>query len=147
MGDIRVAPTVSRIDAALIAYPDYDDSVTPATLTGGTIDLCASPDDNPLNHYRACASDGSRHRQLVINGHLVAQRVYLNRLNETLKNRLNPQPAYPLGREPVLANFDTTRASEIVILNPTHHFITPAASVFDDWIKRPQALFDIPAGL
>ena len=144
-GDIHVHPRVTRIDAALVAYPVWD-SANPTQIRKGSIDLCAGPSD-PLAHWNTCASNSSQTRQLVINGYLVAQRVYLNRLNETLKNRLTPPAAHPLGREPHLATQANTRASEVVVLMPHYHFITPAASVFDDWVKRPQAIFDIPAGL
>ncbi len=56
-------------------------------------------------------------------------------------------PSDPLGREPTLATQANTKASEVVVLMPHYHFVTPAASVFDDWVKGPQAIFDIPASL
>ena len=129
LGDIHIQPQVTRIDATLVAYPDT------ANSKGGAIDLCASEtNDDPLGliqHYQLCSSD-----QLIINGGLVAQRVYLNRIYETLNNG-----------EPFWANYENTKASEVIVLMPEYHFVTPAASVFDDWVKRPQAIFDIPTSL
>ena len=148
-GNIEVQPQVNRIDATLVAYPHRD------TLEKGAIDLCASQtSDNKKQHYEHCASDAAvpatdprYNRQLVINGALVAQRIYFNRLNETLENTLTPTPAHPQGQEPPMATYGNTKASEVIVLMPEYHFVTPAASVFDDWIKRPQAIFDIPASL
>ena len=148
LGDIHVQPQVTQIDATLVAYPVYSGGIITG---GGSIDLCASGTDDLLDHYKLCASDDTVvprvNHQLRINGALVAQRVYFNRLHETLKNRDPTLPAYPYGREPTWATYGNTRASEVIVLMPEYHFVTPAASVFDDWIKRPQAIFDIPTSL
>ena len=267
LGDIGVQPQVTKIDATLVAYPVHD-PVTKIYMGGGAIDLCASQTEDAVQHYNLCASDETTltNRQLIINGALVAQRIYLNRLNETLKNRSNlessvsgtplnhdgstpisfdlyfsenpdlsfltlrnaaftvtgggsvtsasrlvpgsnlgwritvtpsssndlvvtlphtinctasgaictsggtqlsntititiPGPGSSqtastqstarvpaLGREPIFATYTNTKASEVIVLMPEYHFVTPAASVFDDWVKRPQAIFDIPTSL
>ncbi len=147
LGNIEVQPQVTGIDATLVAYPVYDALTN--HLDGGAIDLCASQTEDEVQHYGICASDDttSTNRQLIINGALVAQRVYFNRLHETLNDRTTPSPAYPYGKEPIKATYGNTRASEVIVLMPEYHFVTPAASVFDDWIKRPQAIFDIPTSL
>ena len=149
-GNILVRPNVSRIDAVLVAYPTYDPNSLQVT-GGGAIDLCAAIISGNLSqqrlaHYADCASNDevspAIDRQLRINGALVAQRIYLNRLHETLKNRHTPGQ-----REPALANYGNTHASELVILAPEYQVATPAASVFEDWAKHPKAIFDIPTSL
>lgn len=156
LGDIHVRPNVNRIDATLVAYPVYDD-VRQQLTSGGSIDLCASQTISNINHYAACASvwdygtgpaTTTTDRKLTINGALVARRVYLNRLHETLQKNLGTGPPPSVANlEPTWATYQNTLASEVIVLMPEYHFVTPAASVFDDWIKRPQAVFDIPTSL
>ena len=147
-GNIDLRPTVTRVDATLVAYPIWDATTPSQPPTAGNIDLCASQTNDALLHYQLCASSAaSASRQLRINGALVARRVYFNRLHESLQNRTTPAPAWPYGLEPPRATADTTRASELVVLLPEYHFVTPAASVYDQWIRRPQAIFDIPTSL
>ncbi len=122
-GNILIDPTVTRIEAMLVAYPNTNGS-------GGGIDLCASPDSDPLSHYRACDTN-----RLRIYGALVAQRIYFSRITGTLNN------------EPTQATPANTVASEIIILNPSYQLVSPAALVFGNWTKNPEAIFDIPTSL
>ena len=122
-GNILIDPGVTRIEAMLVAYPHTNGS-------GGGIDLCASPDSDPLNHYTACETN-----QLTIRGALVAQRIYFSRITDTLNN------------EPTQATPANTVASEIIILDPSYQLVSPAALVFGNWTKNPEAIFDIPTSL
>ena len=129
-GNILIDPDVTRIDAMLVAYPESDGSK-------GAIDLCASGTSAALAHYTDCGGlTDDNAKQLQIYGTLVAQRIYFNRITNTLN--IEPYPK---------ATSSNTVASEVIISSPAYQVATPAASVFEDWAKHPEAVFDIPTSL
>ena len=127
-GNILIDPGVTRIDAMLVAYPEADGSK-------GAIDLCASVGglNDVLVHYTDCGGLTNNVKQLKIYGTLVAQRIYFNRITNTL----NKEP-YPK------ANRNNTVASEVIIFSPAYQVATPAASIFEDWAKHPESRLRYP---
>ena len=91
-GNIDIAPSVERIDALLVAYPEVDSG---GNVVNGRIRTCWDPvladPTSPRNtHFHTCD------KQLVINGALIAEKVLFGRVHASVRQEELPlQPPLP----------------------------------------------------
>ena len=92
-GNIDIAPSVSRIDALLVAYPSGLDAANQPL--DGRIRTCWQAGLSPANHHATC------NRQLSVNGALIAEKVLFGpelrrrRPGNSLSGRSRPTPERP----------------------------------------------------
>ena len=139
-GDIRIDPTVSKIDAVLVAQPN------PAITTkasGGTINLCdiGQPSTGRtavVHHYLECEKN-----DLTINGALIGQRVLFNRIYKTLRDEEATEGTSPRTK----TTKTTTNASEMIDLLPEYYIGTPSIAIFSNWSYQADAILELPPNL
>ena len=130
-GNIYIDPSVQRIDALLVAYPEegLDRSNSLAIAKKGKLFTCMKLASNwsRSTHYASCKN------KLTINGALVAQTVKLGRIHETVLLAKTPKdtPA-------------DNNASEVINVLPEYLLAQPELPLFPDWIYTPDSTATIP---
>ena len=130
LGDIKIDPSVSQIDAVLVAQAKQTGKIS---YQGGVINFCYYDLDSltkvkQIHHWDVCQG------QIRVNGALVAQRVLFNRLYASLSD------------EPGRADLTGTTASEIINLSPTYLISAPIIPFDSTWKNSTGSIFELPTG-
>ncbi|MYB39904.1 hypothetical protein F4X86_01240 [Candidatus Saccharibacteria bacterium] len=141
-GNIYIDPSVNRIDAVLVAYPDHINTGINRALAG-EIWTCYYPGIDASSHYTSCNSD------LIVNGALIAQRVRLGRINNSVIRATTPEtPTLILPTNAFdIANRlggSYNRGSEEINLRPEFLIGVPELPLFPDQLYKSDSITVTP---
>ncbi len=124
-GNIYIDPSVSQIDAVLVAYPkEYSTTLGTNIAYGGEIWTCYFDGMNQISHFTRCNQNS-----LVINGALIAQKVRFGRIHKSVKQATGT---------PEDENYHS--ASETVNLLPEFLIGTPELPIFADQVYKSDSI-------
>ena len=131
-GDILIDPSVTHIDAVLVAYSED-------SITGGRIFTCnfdtteninlRGPDPNIVNKSREY--DEKCNQKLIINGALIGREIHLGRIYcETLSSTCSSPTTDQVGEE--------------INLSPEYFVSTPQLPEFSEWLYNSDSITILP---
>ena len=132
-GNIYIEPTVERIDAVLVAYPELSSAGIGSLGQAkyGQIWTCYFEGINEDNHFNNCNT------KLTINGAVIAQKVILGRIYKSIKEVASG----------VAEDIDISQASEEINLLPEYLLGTPELPIFPDQLYKSESVSSLPVNL